>query len=340
MSGVQSLPPAATIGLACALGAWIFLLLFRALLPKSLLAAQMREQPPGTDPIRQLGGLVVIPLYLAGLAWAAMQFPDYRNLLAVLGVTVGLLWLVGIADDHDHLPIGLRLVAHLAAAAAVVFAIDPGQMLLGGLLPYWLERCCLALALVYFINMTNFMDGMDLMTVAGLGVPLLLCLMLVAGDPLDDPLGVATLVLAAALIGFGVLNWPPARLYLGDNGSLPLGLAAGVFTAHLAYRVGPVVAILPFGYYLADSFSTLVIRFRNGENILQSHSSHAYQRARQAGRSPWWVIAHVLVLNLLLAIAARMAADANSLATTTALAIAGVIACFAVIIRFRRQQPA
>lgn len=338
MSAVASLPAAGAVAIVSALLAWTALALCQALLPRGLLAAQMREQPPGTRPVRQLGGLVLVPLYLAALVLAAARFPELRAMLAVLGASVALLWVVGVADDHNHLPIGLRLAAQFVAALAVAFAVEPGSFMAGGLLPYWLERALVAVALVYFVNMTNFMDGMDLMTVAGLGLPLILSLSLLTAGPLADPLAMATFILAAGLAGFAVLNRPPARLYLGDNGSLPLGLAAGALCADLAFSAGPVAALLPFGYYLADTLSTLAIRILRGENILRSHSSHAYQVARQAGRSPWWVVAHVAALNVVLAGVARAAAGQPA-PTAIGLGLAGAAACLAVIVWFRRQRP-
>ena len=329
----------AVVALAAALASWTGLLVCRAVLPSRTLRAHMREQPPGTGAVSQIGGLVVIPIYLIGIAVAASRMPEFRPMLSVLGGSAALLWIVGIIDDHRHVAVSLRLAAQVGVALAVAFSLDPAASLSAGMLPWWIERVLVGLGLVYFINMTNFMDGMDLMTVVGLGMPLLLCLALLLTNPLGDPVGYPTLVLAAALVGFGAVNLPPARLYLGDNGSLPLGLAGGVLAAHLASGAGPVAALLPFGYYFADSATTLAMRLIGGENILEAHSKHAYQVARKAGRPVLWVVAHLVVLNLALAIAARMAVGASWMAQT-GLAAVGAALCVAVIVHFRRQRAA
>ena len=318
---------------------WIGLALAARIAPQDFQMAQMREQAPGAVPVRQLGGLVIIPLYLAGLAVAARFHPDAGAFLAALGGATALLWVVGIIDDHNHLPSGLRLATHLLAGIAVAFAIDPAAMFSGGLLAWWVERLGIAIGLVCFVNMTNFMDGMDLMTVAGLGMPLAACVFLLANGPQIEPVAFATLVATAALLGFALFNRPVARLYLGDSGSLPLGLVAGTACAGLAFKTGLVPAILPFGYYLFDSGSTLALRAWRRQNLFSAHSGHAYQVARKAGRSEWWVIRRVVAANLALAIIAWFSVNATTMEQTVLAAVCGVLVAAGVVVHFRWQAP-
>lgn len=337
MDAIDPLPTATAIAVIAAVASWVILLLFRAMLPSGILDAHMREQPAGARPVPQVGGLVVVPIYLVTLFFAATQAPDHRETLTVLGGSVALLWIVGLVDDHRHVPVVLRLLLQIGAALAVAFTLDAGFSLTGGLLPYWLERLLAALGLVYFINMTNFMDGLDLMTVVGLGLPLLFCLALLFSDPFGDPLGLGTLALVASLASFALFNYPPASAYLGDNGSLPLGLAAGALCLHLAADAGPVAAVLPFGYYLTDTASTLVMRLLAGENIVKAHSKHAYQVTRKAGRSEWWVILHVAALNLSLAVIARFSIGTGVVIQSIAAAL-GLGLCLILLFWFRSQR--
>lgn len=320
--------------------AWLLLALAEKAMPSGFLAAHMREQPPGTRPVRQLGGLVLIPLHLAGLAVIARYHPDDRPFLTVFGAATALLWLVGIADDHRHRSTMLRLTAHCIAAFAVAASLPPSLTVLDGMLPIWIERALIVAALVYAINVTNFMDGMDLMSVAGLAIPLCASALLMANGAGYPPIALASLVLAAGLLGFAPFNRPPARLYLGDNGALPLGLAAGVAGVTLAADTQIVAAILPFGYYLADSASTLVLRALRGENLLNSHSGHAYQVARRAGRPVGWVIARVVAANLALALTAWFATRTQGIGTLFAAAIVGLVISAAIVVHFRRQAGA
>lgn len=317
--------------------AWLCLLILQKLLPAGLLAAQMREQPPGTVPIRQLGGLGVVPFYLVALALLVGRFPDARPMLGGLGAATVLLWFVGMADDHRHRPAGLRLAAHAIAAVAVALTLPSSWTIFGDMLPLWLERGLVAFALICAINVTNFMDGMDLMSVAGCGIPISACALLLADSPDFVPIATASLTMAAALAGFAFFNRPPARLYLGDNGALPLGLACGTACIALAVETNVVAATLPFFYYLADSSSTLVLRLARGENPFQSHSAHAYQASRRAGRSVRWVLARVIAANLVLAALAwfaSMRTDAGALLLT---AICGAVVAVVLVVHFRRQ---
>ncbi|MEC9344426.1 MAG: glycoside hydrolase, partial [Pseudomonadota bacterium] len=224
---------------------WMLLGALDRILPGDFLAAQMREQPAGTPAVRQIGGLALVPVYLASVAAIALAQSGTFALAVPAAAAIALLWLVGMADDHRHLPAGPRLAAHLVAALAVVWPLPDTMSVLGGLAPLWLERMLVVAGLVYAINVTNFMDGMDLMSVVGVGIPLAACALLLAHVPGQELVAFTSLALAAALAGFAIFNRPPARLYLGDNGALPLGLAAGMAGLHLCFATNPVTAILP-----------------------------------------------------------------------------------------------
>jgi UDP-N-acetylmuramyl pentapeptide phosphotransferase/UDP-N-acetylglucosamine-1-phosphate transferase len=332
MSGIALIWAAIAVPLA-----WILLAIVERIAPTGFLNAHMREQPTGTTPVRQLGGFAVVPLYLAGLALTARHQPGEWRFLTALGGAIALLWLVGMADDHRHLSAHLRLMAHFLAAIAVVLTLPTSLALFDGLVPVWVERMAIVFGLVYGINATNFMDGMDLMSVAGLGIPICAGALLLAGSGASIPIAFASLVMAAALVGFTPFNLPPARLYLGDNGALPLGLAAGIACVLLAFETNLIAAVLPFGYYLADSASTLALRALRGENIFRSHSGHAYQVARKAGRSVWWVVAVVVVANTLLALTAAYAAGTGDVGALIGAAVVGVAISAGVVVFFRRQ---
>lgn len=317
--------------------AWLMLAVLEKIAPPDFLKAHMREQPPGTTPVRQLGGLALVPLYLCSLAVIAWNQPDEATFLTMLAASVTLLWLVGLADDHRHQPAGLRLATHFAAAIAVAMTLPPSLTALGGTVPVWVERSMLVVALVYAVNVTNFMDGMDLMSVTGIGIPLCATALLLTGSAAFPAAAFPSLVMAAALLGFAPFNRPAARLYLGDNGALPLGLAAGVASVALAFETSPVAAILPFGYYLANSASTLVLRVARGENLFHSHSGHAYQMARRSGQAVYWVTFRVAAANLLLAFIAWFAARSTDAVALTAAAMLGAGVSAGVVIHFRRQ---
>jgi UDP-N-acetylmuramyl pentapeptide phosphotransferase/UDP-N-acetylglucosamine-1-phosphate transferase len=141
----------------------------------------------------------------------------------------------------------------------------------------------LAVAIVWVANLYNFMDGSDglagTMTVVGFGAYALAAFW--AGSDRAPTL----LALAAATLPFLLANWPPARIFLGDAGSVPLGFLAAVFGIE-GWRQGwwpswfPLLVFLPF---VADASATLLRRLLRGEPAWQAHRDHSYQRLVQLG---------------------------------------------------------
>jgi UDP-N-acetylmuramyl pentapeptide phosphotransferase/UDP-N-acetylglucosamine-1-phosphate transferase len=168
------------------------------------------------------------------------------------------------------------------------------------IMPLMAERALALLAGVWFVNLVNFMDGLDWITVAGI-VPLAAALALAGSYGVVDPVtGWLAAGLCGGLIGFAPFNRPVARLFLGDVGSLPIGL----LTAYLLYRLAGAGAfaaavILPL-YHIADSTITLLRRLARGEKVWEAHRSHFYQQATTNGFSVLAVVGRIGLLNLVL----------------------------------------
>ena len=136
---------------------------------------------------------------------------------------------------------------------------------------------------MWFVNLVNFMDGLDWMTVAET-VPITAALAVIGIlGVLPWQETVISLALCGATIGFAFFNRPVAKLFLGDVGSLPIGLLLGWLLLVLAGSGGRTAAVLLPLYYLADSTITLLRRAANGEPVWQAHRSHFYQRATDRG---------------------------------------------------------
>ncbi len=276
------------------------LFILSSLLPKTFLAARMNARSNHSVAARQIGGFALIPAILVALMLFGADWGLPPRLLSCVTGAALLLWLIGALDDHYELSEILRLGSQLLAAAITVYGLGPEFRLLPDLLPYWLEAAAIVFVLLVAINVTNFMDGLDLMTVSGLGLP-------IAGIAVLSALGFAGMqsggpgaVIAGGLFGFAFFNVPPARIFLGDSGSLPLGLMAGTAFLLLAHETHIVVALILPLYYILDSASTIVMRLVEGENILKAHSKHAYQVAKRAGWSVLKVVTHVALLNIIL----------------------------------------
>jgi UDP-N-acetylmuramyl pentapeptide phosphotransferase/UDP-N-acetylglucosamine-1-phosphate transferase len=265
-------------------------------------------------PTPQGGGIAVVAATFAGvLAGAALASiaPDMLRALWPLAAAVVLLAAVGAGDDIFHIPVGPRLILQFVAVGLVVAALPDDARIIPRL-PWWFERAALLIGGVYVVNLVNFMDGIDWMTVAEVGpVTAGLCGLFWFGAlPLRDAVIAAALL--GAVAGFAPFNRPVAKLFLGDVGSLPIGLLLFWLLLQLATRGHVAAALLLPLYYLADATVSLGRRLAKGENVLQAHRSHFYQRATDLGFSVGEVVARVFAVNLLLAALAIVSVSASS----------------------------
>jgi UDP-N-acetylmuramyl pentapeptide phosphotransferase/UDP-N-acetylglucosamine-1-phosphate transferase len=288
-------------------------------------------------PTPQGAGVAVIAATLVvALVWAAWSGVAIPPALVVATVLIAL---VGFADDIVSLPVLLRLVLQAAAVGAVVFT-TPDTLRILPVLPLALERGLILLSGVWFVNLVNFMDGLDLMTVSEV-VPITVALVLLGwlGDlPLSAALVAAAL--CGAMFGFAPFNRPVAKVFLGDVGSLPIGLLLGWCLLELAWHHQVAAALLLPAYYVADSTVTLFRRIARREPFWSAHRSHFYQRATDNGFTVSRVVGEVFALNLLLALLAVMTVRAGSMTVTTLALLAGTIAVSFVLRRFSRMRVA
>jgi UDP-N-acetylmuramyl pentapeptide phosphotransferase/UDP-N-acetylglucosamine-1-phosphate transferase len=282
----------------------IVILLLRPLLLRHALA-HPNARSSHKIPTPQGGGFAVLGAAIAIVtvvfAAGAPLYPLPADLGPLIGATV-LLAALGAVDDVRPLPVWLRLLVQLVAVATVAATLPVPETVVS--MPAWAVRSFLVLAGIWFVNLVNFMDGLDWMTVAEV-VPISAAL-LTLGEL--QALAPEAVVVAAALlggmIGFSPFNRPVATLFLGDVGSLPIGLLLGWLLARLAIEGHVAAALLLPGYYLADSTLTLVVRALKGEPVWRAHRTHFYQRATDRGFSVTDIIGRVFALNLALAVLA------------------------------------
>ncbi|MFB6420172.1 MULTISPECIES: MraY family glycosyltransferase [Bradyrhizobium] len=280
------------------------------------------------------GIAVVAATLLVAVPWAAWIHDALP--LALIGSAV-LIALVGLVDDIKPLPVVVRLFLQAAAVTAIVYPA-PESLRIVPALPFAFERLLIVIAGVWFVNLVNFMDGLDLMTVSEV-VPTTAALGLIAwwGD-LSASAGLIATALCGATLGFAPFNKPAARVFLGDVGSLPIGLLLGWCLLDLAWRGQPAAALLLPGYYLADSTITLFRRIIRREPFWSAHRSHFYQRATDNGFTVPQVIGEVFALNLVLSLLAIVTVRAGSLTVTIVSLLAGAVAVAFVLRRFSRPQ--
>ena len=279
-------------------------------------------------PTPQGGGIAVIAAMTLATAAALVLFPqafgEPHALAGTLAAILGLA-LVGVTDDLRPLEALPRLILQ-AIAVAVVLALLPENLRVVPALPWWLERAGLLIGGAWFVNLVNFMDGIDWMTVVEV-VPLSAALGLFGlTGALPPDATVVAFALCGATLGFAPFNRPVARLFLGDVGSLPIGLTLGWLLLLLASHGHLAAAILLPLYYLADATITVARRLARGEPITQAHRSHFYQRAIDKGFSVPRVVARVFTVNVGLCLLASITLHAHAKSLHwTMLAIGGVL---------------
>ncbi|MGH6683528.1 MAG: glycosyl transferase [Pseudolabrys sp.] len=295
------------------------LLILRPILQRHALA-HPNARSSHTIPTPQGGGFAVIGAAVGIVSVSALLGGFGGHSLWLVLASAIFIAVVGAVDDLHGIAILPRLILQ-AVAVAIVMAALPGELRLVPSFPVWLERALLGLALLWFVNLVNFMDGIDWMTVAEI-VPVTAGLVLfgvVGALPRDAT--VVALAFGGAMVGFAPFNKPVARLFLGDVGSLPTGLLLGWLLAGLAGHGYLAAALLLPLYYLADATITLLRRLARGEPILQAHRTHFYQRAADAGFSVRQIVGRVFLLNVAL----------TALAATTLLTASGPFHAAALI---------
>jgi UDP-N-acetylmuramyl pentapeptide phosphotransferase/UDP-N-acetylglucosamine-1-phosphate transferase len=273
--------------------------------------------------------LAVLPI------WVALGIGG-RVALGVVAIVVGTVLLAAVSwlDDLRGLAPASRLAAHGLAVALGCFALPPAAIPLPGVLGPALYFAGIGLAWVWWINLYNFMDGIDGLAgaeAAAIGLGLVLFAGFGAG--FDPRLAWLAAAILGAAIGFLVWNWPPARIFLGDVGSTTLGYLSGFLLIGAALRGHWRIALVLPLYFLADATITLGRRVVRGERFWEAHRQHFYQRALARGLDHGAVTRRVIAADIVLILcgwtaengwgAAALAAAAASVALLLAALAAG-----------------
>ena len=322
---------------AAALSAGLIVLLLPALRRHALARPNVRSSH--LEPTPQGGGIaVVVATAIVALAAVTLMAPpnERMQLAWVLGAAA-LIAAVGAVDDVRPMPVLPRLLLQ-ALAVAVTIAALPADLRIVPALPWAFERALLALAALWFVNLVNFMDGIDWLTVAE-AVPVTAGLVALGWlGALPPAAVVAALALLGAIIGYAPFNRPVARLFLGDVGSLPIGLLLAWLLLMLALGGYVAAALLLPLYYLADATLTLARRLVAGERVWQPHRTHFYQRATDGGFSVSEIVGRVFAVNVGLAALAVVSVTVSGWPAAVATLVVGAVLVAWLLRGFARGQ--
>ena len=238
-------------------------------------------------PKPRTGGLaILIAILVSWLVLYIMHKVEINFKHVILGI--GLLSMISYLDDRYSISHLWRLLAHIIAAILLISS-ELGLLVsnhLTDVVNISALNIIAVLGVVWMINLYNFMDGMDGlaggMSVIGFG-----CLGVLGLLSEDYIFAIASLVVAASNIGFLIHNFPPAKIFMGDVGSITMGYLMAFFTIwgmHEAIFTWWVPLIV-FSPFIVDSTVTLFIRLFRGERVWEAHKSHNYQKLVQLGWS-------------------------------------------------------
>jgi UDP-N-acetylmuramyl pentapeptide phosphotransferase/UDP-N-acetylglucosamine-1-phosphate transferase len=263
--------------LAVVIAAFASLGLLRALIPclRRRLLDQPNDRSSHRQPTPRGGGVafVLVASFASVLAWLARSgFASAPSPLLAAPLLALPLALVGFLDDRHNLPAAWRYGVQLATALMVVLE-SPLVALSAGLLPL---LALLVIAVTAVINFTNFMDGLD-----GLVAGSMAMAMTAAAIQLSAPWPIWAFV--GALLGFLLLNWSPAKVFMGDVGSTFLGAMFAVFVLHAPSWSEALALLMVATPLLGDACLCVPRRLMAGQRVFQAHRLHLFQRLHQAG---------------------------------------------------------
>ena len=276
---------------------FIFTTLFLKLLIPCFIHLKFLDKPNNRSnhitPISLGGGIVVLPIiflvsYFAGYSWS------YANIFTLI-----FLFLISLVDDLKNMRALYRLIVHFFCIFIYVHFLLLEKNFLLIFNDVYLKTIIyifLILSITWFINAFNFMDGIDGIT--AIQVIFLTSSLLVFNFFLGIENNILHFCLLGTALGFLVFNWHPAKIFLGDAGSIPLGFLMLYLLVELfikGYWVS--VIILPM-YYLLDTAITLFYRIWKREKFWRSHSQHFYQKAVRGGQSHEKVCFKIIVLSI------------------------------------------
>ena len=251
-----------------------------AYLARARMLAPPSERGMHSVPVPSGAGVAIVGTIL--VLWPLAEGFQLRSMHFLLIAALAGLTAVSWLDDRHQLPPSLRLGVH-AAAVGLMLAALPADARVAPAVPLLMERAALGFAWIWFINLYNFMDGIDGIA-ASEGIAIAVGYVAVAAA-MSDAVSASdlALIIAAACAGYLVWNWHPARVFMGDAGSIALGFLLGWLMIDLALRGHWAAALILPASFAADATLTLVMRLGRGEKPSKPHREHFYQRAVLGG---------------------------------------------------------
>ena len=245
-------------------------------------------------PIALGGGVIVVPIIILVSSILNFQWP------AVIIIVMSILFLISFLDDLKNLGASLRLITHIFCAGIYFYFYIFAQIEIPIIINndfLTIIICVLSIAgIAWFINAFNFMDGIDGIT--GIQIIFLTGSLILFNYYLNYKSDLLQFTVIGATLGFLFFNWSPAKVFLGDSGSIPLGFLMTHFLIDFALKGFWVAALILPMYYILDTSVTLIIRIFRKESFWKAHSQHFYQKLVRRGKTHEEVCTSIIIISL------------------------------------------
>ena len=212
------------------------------------------------------GGLAIVVVFFLSILFCFFKGQLEFRLLSVFTASL-LIAVIGFWDDHQHIAARWRIAVHIGAAIIAVLLFQSVSLMAGFSVIF----------LVWLLNLFNFMDGID--GIAGSEAVFVATALAGLMWFVNPDLAWLGAIVAAASLGFLLLNWPPAKIFMGDVGSGFLGFVLGLLILIYSQETAVflVVGLMLFSVFITDASYTLLTRIFTGEKWYQAHCTHAFQ---------------------------------------------------------------
>ena len=289
--------------LLAAFASWVITGRLLAILRRHTILDIPNDRSSHSTPIPRGGGIAVISIILT--SWAIIWFAyDTQTTVQAFWIMIGLCLCLAFISAVDDVKNGIPAIVRLLVQSIVVtiglFTLPQSGQTFWGYIPVELDLALTAIIWLWFLNLFNFMDGIDGLAgsqsiTTGLGI---CAVALITPDM--SVYGLYGLALAGATIGFLPWNWQPAKIFLGDVGSISIGFIIGWLLLSITSYGMWSAAILLVLYFVSDTTLTLTRRLLKGSKVWKPHREHYYQLAVRAGCNHSYVVILITILNIIL----------------------------------------
>jgi UDP-N-acetylmuramyl pentapeptide phosphotransferase/UDP-N-acetylglucosamine-1-phosphate transferase len=254
-------------------------------------------------------GIILIPAIIISISLYFFIENSINTKWLVFLLSIFFLFLISLIDDIKSLPATLRLIVHSLCVIISVYCMKDdiisflnnmdtiAKLNISQSLLFYVFALLIIFSWLWLINLFNFMDGMDGLTALQMIFLALTINIISLMDYFDNDFQFLSLIIFSVFLAFFRYNKPPAKIFLGDSGSIPSGYIAGFVLIESLLKKGPFFSILIIlMYFILDSTVTLIIRSIKNNNLFSAHSDHFYQRMIRNGHSHQYVLRKILFL--------------------------------------------